>query len=259
MLVYIVVFRNAIWPAAEFLKKEVKCMVIGGIVAGGVGSRMGDSKVPKQFLDIAGKPIIIHTVEKFLVSPDIDYVVIGVHPDWVDYLEDLCRKYLRSNPDVVITPGGAARNDTICNIIEKAKECFPVDEETVFVTHDAVRPFVSLKIIAQNVDAARKFGVCDTVIPASDTIVRSSNGEYITDIPLRSEMYQGQTPQSFKYGLFKEVYENISEEELAAATDVCKLFYLRGHKVELVEGTVSNFKVTYPFELKMARSMLEEK
>lgn len=234
-------------------------MVIGGIVAGGVGSRMGDSKVPKQFLDIAGKPILIHTVEKFLVSPDIDHIVIGVHPDWIDYLDDLCRKYLSSSPDIVITAGGATRNDTIFNITKAAKDNFNIDNDTVFVTHDAVRPFVSLKIIAENVEAARKYGVCDTVIAATDTIIRSSNGKYITDIPLRSEMYQGQTPQSFKYGLFSEVYDSMSEEELAIATDVCKLFYLRGHKVELVEGGVFNFKVTYPFELKMARSMLEDK
>lgn len=234
-------------------------MVIGGIVAGGTGSRMGDSKVPKQFLEVAGKPVIIHTAEKFLVSPAIDCVVIGVHPDWTDYLEDLCRKYLNNNPNVFITAGGETRNDTICNIIEKAKESCEADDETVFVTHDAVRPFVSLKIIEENVKAAEKYGVCDTVIPATDTIVRSENSEYITDIPLRKEMYQGQTPQSFKYGLFKEVYESMSKEELAAATDVCKLFFLRGHKVWLVEGSTSNFKITYPFELKMARSMLEEK
>ncbi len=234
-------------------------MVIAGIVAGGVGSRMGNSTVPKQFLEVAKKPIIIHTIEKFLVSADIDYVVVGVHPDWIDYMEDLLKKYLSKEHRVVVTSGGIRRNDTIQKIIEKAEELWEIDDSTIFVTHDAVRPFVTLKIIEENVKAAEKYGVCDTVIAATDTIVRSSDNELITDIPVRSEMYQGQTPQSFKYGMFKEVYQSMSEEELDIVTDSCKMFFLRNYEVHIVEGSVLNFKITYPFDLKMAKCMLEEK
>lgn len=234
-------------------------MVVAGIVAGGVGSRMGSSAVPKQFLEIEKKPIIIHTIEKFLVSRDIDYVVVGVHPDWVDYMEDLLKKYIPEEKRVVATAGGTHRNDTINKIIGKADELWGIDDETVFVTHDAVRPFVTLKIIEDNVKSADKYGVCDTVIAATDTIVRSANQETISDIPVRSEMYQGQTPQSFKYGLFRKVYDTMSEEELNLVTDACKLFYLRGYDVHLVEGSVRNFKITYPFDLKMAKCMLEDR
>lgn len=234
-------------------------MVIGGIVAGGTGKRMGNSAVPKQFLEIGGKPIIIHTVEKFLVSADIDYVVVGVHPDWVDYMEDLISKYVSSLTRIAVTPGGTNRNGTIENIIKKAQELWGIKEDTIFVTHDAVRPFVSLKIIEDNVKAAGKYGVCDTVVGATDTIVRSSNHQSITDIPVRDEMYQGQTPQSFQYGIFKEVYKSMTEEELNIVTDACKMFFLRNHPVYLVEGSDSNFKITYPFDLKMAKCMLEDK
>lgn len=234
-------------------------MVVAGIVAGGVGSRMGNSTVPKQFLEIGKKPIIVHTIEKFLVSPEIDYIVIGVHADWHDYMEDLIKKYLRNEERIVVTEGDSSRNGTIKKIIEKADAMWGIDEETIFVTHDAVRPFVNLKIIEENVKAAEKYGVCDTVIVATDTIVQSANQEYITEIPVRSEMYQGQTPQSFKYGLFKEVYESMTEEELRIVTDACKMFFLRNYQVHLVEGNVSNFKITYPFDLKMAKIMLEEK
>ncbi len=232
-------------------------MVIAGIVAGGVGSRMGNSAVPKQFLEIGGKPIIMHTIEKFLVSADIDYVVVGVHADWQDYLEDLLKKYIGNRDKIRITAGGANRNDTIQKIIEKADEEWGIDDDTIFVTHDAVRPFVGLEIIKENVEAAKKYGVCDTVVVATDTIVQSDNGEYITEIPRRDEMYQGQTPQTFKYGLFREVYNSMTKEELDIVTDACKMFYLRGHKVYLVKGSVLNFKITYPFDLKMANNMLE--
>lgn len=233
-------------------------MVVAGIVAGGIGSRMGNSSVPKQFLEIGGKPIIIHTIEKFLVSLSVDYIVVGVHADWQDYMEDLLRKYLNANDRIFITTGGSNRNDTIRNIITKADELWGIDEKTIFVTHDAVRPFVSLEIIEENVRMAEKYGVCDTVVSATDTIVRSSNDEYITDIPLRGEMYQGQTPQSFQYGKFKKVYESMTEEELNIVTDACKMFFLRDCKVHLVRGSVLNFKITYPFDFKMAKVMLEE-
>ncbi|MCD8149259.1 MAG: 2-C-methyl-D-erythritol 4-phosphate cytidylyltransferase [Clostridiales bacterium] len=232
-------------------------MVVAGIVAGGVGARMGNSVVPKQFLEIGGKPIIIHTIEKFLVSADIDYIVVGVHADWQDYLEDLIHKYIKDSKRIEITAGGKNRNDTIQKIIEKADEMWHVEDDTIFVTHDAVRPFVSLEIIEENVKMAKEYGVCDTVAEATDTIVQSDNRQFITEIPRRDEMYQGQTPQSFKYGLFREVYNSMTEEELNIVTDACKMFFLRGHNVYLVKGSVQNFKITYPFDLKMANCMLE--
>lgn len=233
-------------------------MVIAGIVAGGTGSRMGQNMMPKQFLEVAKKPIVIHTIEKFMASPCVDGIVVGVHREWEHVMKDLVKKYFKDDERIVITVGGATRNDTIKNIVDAAKTSFKADQDTVLVTHDAVRPFVSLKIIEDNVEAAEKFGVCDTVIGATDTIVQSDNGQYITNIPVRSEMYQGQTPQSFKLGIFDEVYNSMSKEELDIVTDACKMFYLRGHKVQLVQGDVSNFKITYPFELKMARTIVEE-
>lgn len=241
----------------KFESEEIE-MVIAGIVAGGTGSRMGQNMMPKQFLELAKKPIVIHTIEKFMASPSIDAIVVGVHPEWEHVMRDLVKKYFHDDERIVITVGGATRNDTIKNIVDAAKENFKADNDTVLVTHDAVRPFVSLKIIEENVIAAEQYGICDTVIGATDTIVQSENGQYITDIPVRSQMYQGQTPQSFKIGLFDEVFGGMSKEELEIVTDACKMFHLRGHKVQLVQGDVSNFKITYPFELKMARTIVEE-
>ncbi len=234
-------------------------MVIGGIVAGGVGSRMGQNIKPKQFLELAGKPIVIHTIEKFLASPEIDKVVVGVHKDWILLMNDLVDKYFSDRDDIAVIAGGDNRNETIKNIIDCAKEVFNAQGDTIMVTHDAVRPFLSLRIIEDNVKVAKEFGVCDTVFGASDTIIQSDNDEFITDVPVRKHMYQGQTPQSFSIDLFEEVYNSMSEEELGIVTDACKMFFLRGHKVYLVDGEVTNFKITYPFDLKMAMTMMGEK
>ena len=96
----------------------------------------------------------------------------------------------------------------------------------------------------------------DTVIPAYDTIVTSKNGEEIDSIPVRSEMYQGQTPQSFRAKTLKELYESLTEDEKEILTDACKILVLKGHDVRLVEGEVSNMKITYPYDLKVAEALL---
>lgn len=231
-------------------------MVFAGILAGGTGSRMGNYTVPKQFLPLDGKPMIIHVIEKFLVHPGIDRVIVGVNGVWLQYMLDLREKYFSGIPGLSIAAGGADRNGTIREIIEEAKRHGGSGED-IIVTHDAVRPFVTLKIISGNIEAAGKYGVCDTVVPATDTIVYSADQQYITDIPLRSNTYQGQTPQSFRIGLFEQVYGEMTEEELGTVTDACKMFMLRGHRVRLVEGDVSNLKITYPAEYEMARAMVE--
>ena len=231
-------------------------MVIGGIVAGGTGSRM-DSDMPKQFLELGEKPVIVYPAETFLQSPVIDAVVIGVHPDWMDAMEGIYRDYLQSDPRIRITAGGEDRNATVRNMIQKAKAEYPVDADTIFVTHDAARPFVTAKIIEENVRMAQQHGVCGTVIPATDTVIRSAGGQIISEMPPRSEMYQEQTPQTFRYGLYEQACTALSPEEIAAATDVCKLFFLQNLPVYLVKGSTANFKITYPEDLETARCILE--
>lgn len=93
--------------------------------------------------------------------------------------------------------GGATRNDTIMNAISHIEKLYGMDEETIIVTHDSVRPFVTHRILEENIRYAKETGACDTVIPATDTIVESADHEVISNIPDRSRMYQGQTPQSF--------------------------------------------------------------
>ena len=232
-------------------------MVFGGILAGGTGSRMGNYSIPKQFLPLNDKPIIVHVIEKFLVHSEIDKVIVGTNGNWLEYMKDLQKKYFANEENLFVVKGGSDRNSTILAIIEEAKRLGGSAEDIV-VTHDSVRPFITMKMISENIEAAEKYGVCDTVIPATDTIVYSENNEYITDIPVRNKVYQGQTPQSFNIGLFEDVYGQMTEEELKIVTDACKMFMLKGHKVHLVEGGVSNMKITYPFDYKMAQIMMEK-
>lgn len=231
-------------------------MIYGAILAGGIGSRMQNTDMPKQFLEIDGKPIIIHTLEKMLMNSRLDKVYIGINPNWLTFCEDLVKKSSCNCDKVKIIAGGADRNGTIINIINDIEAADGINDDDIIVTHDAVRPFVTQRIIDDNIDAAIKYGACDTVVKAADTIVRSENDDFIDEIPDRKPLYQGQTPQSFNLKLLKGYFDGMTEEESAILTDACKICVLRGHKVALVNGEVLNFKITTIGDYQMARAML---
>lgn len=105
---------------------------------------------------LGSRPIIIHTIENVILSPDIDEIYVGVHPDWIDYTEDLIKKYIDSDKNIILVPGGTDRNSTIFNIIDEIEKRNGDDEDNIIVTHDSVRPFVTLRIIGENVEMAKE-------------------------------------------------------------------------------------------------------
>ena len=234
-------------------------MIYAGILAGGTGTRMGISNMPKQFLDLGNKPIIIHTIEKFLLEPEIEKIVVGVHEDWISHAEDLVEEYISTFKDrIIIVAGGSDRNTTIENIIKAIDDYKELTDEGIVITHDSVRPFITLRIIKDNIRLAKECDAVDTVVEAVDTIVESTNGEYITNIPNRAHYYQGQTPQSFRCKDFLNLYNSLTSEEKQILTDACKIFVIKGKEVALAKGEYSNLKITTVTDLKIAKSMLED-
>ena len=233
-----------------------KTNVFGVVLAGGIGSRMGNVEKPKQFMEVGKKPIIIHTIEKFVVQPQFERVIVLSPKAWLNYTKDVIRKYISEKDKIDVIEGGATRNDTIMNAISHIEKLYGMDEETIIVTHDSVRPFVTHRMIEENIRYAKETGACDTVIPATDTIVESADHEVISNIPDRSRMYQGQTPQSFKAWKLRSVFEALTSEEKQILTDACKILVLKGEKVHLVQGEVSNIKITYPHDLRVAEAIL---
>lgn len=230
-------------------------MNFAGILAGGMGTRMGKTDLPKQFLMLGEKPILIHTVEQFIVADKIDYIVIAVPENWVNYTKDIIEKYC-SDDRITVIQGGRNRNETIFNICNYIKENYKVTKDDVIVTHDAVRPFITQRIINDNIEKCKEFGATDTVIPATDTIVEAKDNTTISNIPVRDIMYQGQTPQSFNILKFMEVSETLSEDEKNILTDAAKIYVLKNQKVGLVMGELYNMKITTTYDLKMANLML---
>lgn len=230
-------------------------MNFAGILAGGSGTRMGKTDLPKQFLSLGGRPIIVHTIEQFLISPVIEKIIVAVPENWISYTKDIVEKYC-NDERIEIIEGGSDRNGTVMNICRHIESNYKTTKDTVVVTHDAVRPFITQRIIKDNVEGCLKYGATDTVVPAFDTIVESRDGEVISNIPVRKEMYQGQTPQSFKLKEFIKINESLTEEEKAILTDACKVYVMKNKPVGLVMGETFNIKITTKHDLKMANLMI---
>lgn len=231
-------------------------MIYAGILAGGQGTRMKYEDMPKQFLDLGGRPILIHTIEQFLLHSGIGEIVVALPRPWVSYSIDLVRRNFPSTERLRLIPGGDSRNESLMAIVSDIEQRHGLQASDVIISHDAVRPFVSTRILQENMDAVQQYGAVDTVIPAYDTIVASEDGELISHIPPRSTMYQGQTPQSFQIQRLKELYAGLTEVERASLTDAASIFVLRGQPVHLVQGDPSNLKITTDYDLKVARALL---
>ena len=233
-------------------------MIFAAILAGGIGSRMGETDTPKQFLTLGDKPVIVHTIEKFAINSKFDKIIVLSPKNFINHTNDLIKEYFDDNSRIVVLEGGKTRNDTLINAIEYINDNFDIDDDSIIVTHDSVRPFVTHRIIEDNIKAAKEFGACDTVVPATDTIVESVDSKLIKNIPIRDNYYQGQTPQSFKINKLSELVNSLSESESNILTDACKIFVLKNEDVYLVDGEITNIKITYPYDLKLANTILKE-
>ncbi|KSU83061.1 2-C-methyl-D-erythritol 4-phosphate cytidylyltransferase [Fictibacillus enclensis] len=233
-------------------------MIYAEILAGGKGTRMGNINMPKQFLTLNNKPIIIHTIEKFILNDRFDKILVVSPKEWIIHTKDIIKKYIAGDDRIVVVEGGKDRNDSIMSGINYIEKSFGLNDDDVIVTHDSVRPFLTHRIIEENIDSALEYRAVDTVIEAIDTIIESTDGEIISNIPVRSSMYQGQTPQSFNIKMLVDHYHSLSDEQKNILTDACKICALKGENVKLVKGEVFNIKVTTPYDLKVANAIIQE-
>jgi len=231
-------------------------LIFAAILAGGIGQRL-NSDSPKQFLTVGNKPILIHSIEKFLEVDDFNKIIVSSPKDFIDYTEELIEKYFPENDKIVVIEGGAQRKDTINNSINYAIEC-GADEDSVMVTHDAARIFASPFLIKKSIDYAIEYGAASPVIPATDVIFKSITPNKLDSVPLRKELLHSQTPQSFNIFKYKKIYDDLNEEEIEKLDEAMVLFNLRGEDVYLFEGEQSNFKITHPFDLELAEFILNK-
>ena len=224
------------------------------ILAAGSGTRMGNTDKPKQFLPIYGTPLMVHTVEAFEMHESIDGIVIVTNDNYVDQVKVWCKQYDLSKVKAVVS-GGDSRQKSVYNGLLSLKN-YLTDDDIVLI-HDAARPLISSKIISDNISECLVSGAVDTVIKASDTIICSKDDKTIDNIPNRNELYQGQTPQTFKFSLILKAHEMSLNNVITNVTDDAKLVLSLGNKVSLVNGSKQNFKVTTFDDLMMLKALLK--
>ncbi len=233
-------------------------MIYAGILAGGIGTRMHRMDIPKQFLMLGSKPIIIHTIEQFFINSMIDRIIIAVPSNWVLYTIDLIKKYIPQNDRIFVILGGVNKNESTFNIIQYIKEQWDIVDDDIIVAHDAIRPFVTQRIINDNIKKVKQYGVVNTVMPTTDTIINSTDGERIVEIPIKSHMYFEQTPQSFNIGKLKYIFDTIDIKSIQKESELMRLFINNGMEIHMVYGESFNIKIVTPYDLEVSNSLIKE-
>jgi 2-C-methyl-D-erythritol 4-phosphate cytidylyltransferase len=239
--------------------------VVAIIPAAGLGTRMApasDAKgkkpaASKQFSDLGGTPILIHTLRRFATVPEISdiYIVLrgneiaGFRTRLEGEGKDLCARKIE------LVEGGEHRQQSVANAIA-AVSAGPDD---IVLVHDAVRPFVTAEIIRDVIQAARKYGAAIAGMPAMDTIKqveRTAEGALITATVPRERVVMAQTPQGFRYSVLKKAFDEATADGFIG-TDEASLVERSGHRVAVVMGSPRNIKITTPADMELAEFFLK--
>lgn len=223
------------------------------IFAGGTGQRMNSRSKPKQFLEMHGKPIIIYTLEHFEDHEEIDNIVIVCLEEKIPELKILIQRYGITKVSMIV-PGGATGHLSIYNGLEAMK--VSSKPEDIVLIHDGVRPLITAELISKNIEAVKEFGNAITVEPARESVVQSTDGNNIDNVPLRSEMYTAKAPQSFRYGRILELYEK-AHAEGKSSIDSAHLCSQLGEPMHMVQSTKNNMKITDPADFYIFRAIYE--
>lgn len=233
-------------------------MVFALVLAGGMGSRMGNNNGrPKQFLMVCGKPVIIHTLEKFCLHGGTGQVIVLCPSGWVSYAQGIINEYLGDYIEsITVICGGASRNETIMAGINYIEGCYGLDDNTIIITHDAARPFINNRIIDENIETTLKYGAATTAVPATDTILCCPDGRTVGSVADRAVLYMCQTPQTFYAKKLQSLYNALTASEKEKLTDASGILVRNNLPVGIVQGEMYNFKITYPDDLAVAEEYI---
>lgn len=235
-------------------------MTTAVLLAGGSGRRMGGPE-PKQFIEIAGRTILEHSIRAFNQHEGVGQIIIVSHADYIDRVEGIAKPY----PKVVkVVAGGKERYDSTLNAIKALKDQTAAENATrqsgkdFILIHDSVRPLVSQRIITDCLNALQKYNAVDVAIPCTDTMIEVNQEGHICRIPLRSTLRNVQTPQCFTLQTIEKAYAIGLKDPGFVTTDDCGVVhkYLPEEPIFVVDGETTNIKVTYPEDLILANNIL---
>lgn len=223
------------------------------IFAGGTGQRMNARARPKQFLELHGKPIMVYTLEHFDAHPEIDNILIVCIDDWIGELKHTLTRY-GINKVTNIVPGGKNSFESIHNGLKALGDICENDD--IVLIHDGVRPLISAELISENIAKAKEAGAAITVEAAIESVVCSLDGERVDSVPDRSAMYIAKAPQSFHYGLIRDLYQRAADDGIATidSSHLCSIYKVNMH---MVKSPPNNMKITAPADYYIFRALYE--
>mgnify|MGYP000761350649 FL=1 len=227
------------------------------ILAGGTGQRMRTSGLPKQFLMVYNKPVIIYTIEKFVLCNDIDMIAIVCNPQYIDYMQDILSKYSFMKK-IIITPGGKDRQGSVLNginaIIQNGGQ-----QDDIIVIHDGVRPLVEQATISENISVAKKYGCAMTVKPVIESvIITDENSSSFKDFKKRDSTYSLTSPQTFKLSILEKVYKEVQDVITPIPLlDAALAYAYLGNKIPIVKEYNHNIKITTAEDYYFFKALLE--
>lgn len=232
-------------------------MNIGLIFAGGVGSRMRSKSLPKQFLNIYDKPIIVHTIEHFEKCADIDAVVVVCVAEWIEFFKTLAYKY-RLDKVKSIVPGGESGQLSIYNGLLAAKK-IANGENAIVLIHDGVRPLINSELLTENIKCVKKFGTSITSAIVKETIVEIDDFGEIKMVPDRAHSRVAKAPQSFWLSDILDAHNRALAENRSDFIDSCTIMQHYGYKLHMIDGPYENIKITTPDDFYTMRAILQVK
>ena len=212
------------------------------IVAAGSGSRF-NSETPKQFLEINGKPVVVHAIERFEAAPSVDTIVLVLANDQTGKLDLNSFTKLQA-----IVAGGNSRAASVSNGLNAV-----FADTSIVAVHDGARPLVTVDEIERTIERAKQTGAACLVAAVTDTI-KSIRGDEIAGTLDRDQLRRALTPQAFRLEVLKKAFEGADLNE--SVTDECYLVERLGHPIEIVEGSLRNIKITHPEDLILAEAMI---
>ena len=223
------------------------------VLAGGSGDRFG-AEMPKQFVRLAGEPILARTV-RIIAAAGIDQLVVVSHPSWIDDTRELVDSLALTVPTTVVA-GGMTRNESARNGLEE----LAADGEDIVIIHDAVRPLVPREVVLRSIEPilSGRADATDTVIPSADTLVIVED-DTVVEIPERARFRRGQTPQAFRASTIRQAYAAAAAAGDLHATDDCTLVlrHVPGARVVAVPGDEENLKITTRTDMVLADRMIQ--
>lgn len=233
-------------------------MNVAIVLAAGVGQRMRNGGLPKQFLKLMGKPIIIYTLEKFDESELIDHIIVVCHGSYVEYMQSIISMF-HIKKDVSVIVGGKDRQSSVMRGLDKMEDLGAKDDDLVII-HDGVRPLISQTTISENIRAANTSGAAITVRPVTETVIVTEDcSVHFEDFMKRSDTYSLTSPQTFRFQGIKMAFQDYQSVEAAEMPllDAAMVYAKTGKQIDIVKDQNPNLKVTTPEDFYYLRALLE--